>query len=96
MGLKIALRNPMTGMVSERWHVLDLRIQPLNGAALVILGGWGSDELYAQGFAPADTRVFELPRDVFLPLALAPPTGSTVYGSVAKPLYEHIVNARRP
>lgn len=95
MGLRKALRNPVTGMVSERWHVFELRIQPLNGAALVVLGGWGSDQLYAQGFAPSDTRVFELPRDVFLPLALAAPTGSTVYGSVARPVYEHIVTARR-
>lgn len=96
MGMKLAIRNPVTGIVSDRWHVVDLGMRPLQGRAVVVLGGWGSDELYQKGYEPADTRVFELPPEVFLPIALAPPTSATLYGSVARPLYEHIKAARRP
>lgn len=95
MGLKKAIRNPVTGIVSERWHVFDLRLRPLSGTAVVVLGGWGTDELYQQGYAPVDTRVFELPPAVFLPIAQAPPTSATLYASVARPLYEYIKAARR-
>lgn len=95
MGIRKALRNPATGIVSARWHVFDLRLRPLHGTAVVVLGGWGTDELYQQGYAPADTRVFELPSAVFVPIAQAPPTSATLYASVARPLYEHIVSARR-
>ena len=82
----ISRLDRVTGRVSLRkafFHVDSPNTDALLGAHAILIQ------------PPADTRVFELPPAVFLPIAQAPPTSATLYASVARPLYEHIKTARR-